>query len=639
MAANVNVMKMVKRKRVARPAVKRVAPKKIEKAVEFRFQRGVYKFHTIPMEFVLDSINDYVLRYAEKFSTDELATLNKVRYAMPWSLVKPFFQEYADQSGLDFIAFYAKYVKKPAVAERYAAMRKLIELRKVTAYKGKYVEPAPETTGAKKEACYLCKENYRYAPWLYEMDPTPIDGFAVKANGPYDAYRSDEKLDREWYKVKNEFYDFVCDTKRKFYAGQLAYVTFVGNLIVENRKMYDAAIKYDLSCRTKRERTFFGAKEYAMTDCEKQYKRAPWMSDFAKTPIRGMAVKSSGPLAQYATDYAVVGDWKRVKYTWYEMACKVDREYREGEVAYVTADKKSVIVETYPMYLASFAKLKELEHVSLGPTTAKSFDVALQMLKENALLAESKMDLGAVLSSFPTKTNFAFARALSQVLVYLKPLIFGDQVHLERIRHDQYRPEDLIQLDRYTVLPEIYKNPNATAAAAKMELLVRRDRETIENVFYERVRGYSREIRPKPMGPAGNIKKPTIALPTVCPTGVKDLVYYAEDGELYCFDRSAIANETRNPVTGKPFKKSFMRELSFVKPRAKTEEEIKASAKPRVVLAPGLLEKLRDDIMNLNALYCDACDVEIAIPARYASVSSGRPVTFCDKDCFERFKF
>lgn len=86
-----------------------------------------------------------------------------------------------------------------------------------------------------------CDSTLRSAPWIKLDDSRKVISMAVKRNGPYEKFASDERVKRDWYKViSSKWYAFACSGKRKFLKRQVAYV--VDNpvdVIVENQKMFD----------------------------------------------------------------------------------------------------------------------------------------------------------------------------------------------------------------------------------------------------------------------------------------------------------------------------------------------------------------------------------------------------------------
>ena len=328
--------------------------------------------------------------------------------------------------------------------------------------------------------------------------------------------------------------------------------------------------------------------------------------------------------------------------------------FNEGNVAYVTATG-DVIVESREMYETSKKDWKHIIDIEFSPVNEQSFDVAKTLLKENPILSNYKSeDIDAILASIsgPVQSvkNYDMAKKLSWILVFLSKLTKESQIYHFRVQNHQYKPEDLILLDRYTLLPEIYKN--AKANSDEIEYLLKARRRFIENQFYSRLQPI--EI--------GKRKKTSPARPEIfrylttdafskCPQNLKDIIYYEEDGELYCFNRKEL--KTINPITGKKLSIEFLDELARIRSKGLnssnnvSEEErllpIIRVRQPENELAPGLFQKLKEIIALSNdnddiILQCSFCKTDLINP-KYKSIKGKTMVQFCEQECFDQFKF
>jgi len=389
----------------------------------------------------------------------------------------------------------------------------------------------------------------------------------------------------------------------------------------------------------------FGPGEF-MSKCEREYRRAPWMHRFTDEPIRGFVITPHVDLVKYITT-KYDDTWFNVSTAWYKDACAGKRQYVENAVGY-TAVSGRIIVETLDMFDASGRAWKEILDAEFQPVTADSISVAQTMLEQNEILP--KDDIQGVLASLNTSTNHDMARGLSKVLVYLQPLIKGPHVHHFRVQNSYYNPEDLVKLDRYTVLPEIYKNPDVDHAEAK--LAIKQRRRLIENDFYEMIKNpHDPFIRRGVTKKQTAVKYIQTAAREACPLDIDDVIYYTEDNKLYCFDRMKIGQNSVNPFTGKPFSHDFLNELDKIK--GKTVQIYPppiVNLPPRTYpvkmpkkrigfketdLAPGLFQKLK---IMVSTIRCNQCDKEIYAP-RFKSFAGNEKVYFCSRDCFNEFEF
>lgn len=386
--------------------------------------------------------------------------------------------------------------------------------------------------------------------------------------------------------------------------------------------------------------------------CEQEYRRAPWMYKFINEPVRGFALRNENP--QYTTDQIVRrdgGTWYKANQKWYKEVCEKGRSFNEGNVAYVTATS-DIIVETKEMYETSKKDWKNIIDIEFSPINERSFDVAKTLLEENPILSNYKSKdidsiLASISSSVQSGVNYDMAKKLSWILVFLSKLTKESQIYHFRVQNHQYKPEDLILLDRYTLLPEIYKNPNANSD--EVEYLLKARRRFIENQFYSRLQPI--EI--------GQRKRTAPARPEVfrylttdaflkCPQNSKDIIYYEEDGELYCFNRSELKNI--NPVTKKKLSVEFLNELARIRSKNINNSSSNVSNETIPIikeqqfekeLAPGLFQKLKEEIAMFkedDILQCSFCKTELTNP-KYKSIKNNKLVQFCEQECFDKFKF
>ena len=131
----------------------------------------------------------------------------------------------------------------------------------------------------------------------------------------------------------------------------------------------------------------------------------------------------------------------------------------------------------------------------------------------------------AIIASFgPIETNYDLARKTSYILVFLSSLIDEPQVYHERIRAQEYPADVLINLDRYTLLPEIFRDPKVDKTPTENK--IKRARRSIENRYYELIKQSNpivrRRMRPQRVEAPARIAQISgdDALPAVLPTAV-----------------------------------------------------------------------------------------------------------------------
>lgn len=388
----------------------------------------------------------------------------------------------------------------------------------------------------------------------------------------------------------------------------------------------------------------FGKGEI-LSICEREYGNAPWMQSFTNESIRGILIYTN-TRNEYTSSYYING-WYKVNMLWIKHACehKVGTQdpTRKFPIAYLTHTGK-IIPETPEMYAASKPRVQNI-NIKDEPISVLSFDVAKSMLKNSMIQSN---DVDAVLNSLdtfsPSSTNRDIAKRLSWVLVFLEKLISEPQIHHYRVKTQQYLPEILVELDRFALLPEVYKNPDIDQNEINnFENILNRKRQYIEEQFYDR---YERlkdpEKRKKNIQARIDFKPLKTNVYEKCPPGTADVVFYQDEKSLFCFERQTIINTKYNPITGKEWSPDFILESRRLKDPTTQTLPQKPQQQTSIVLekelAPGLIRKLKDQLKLLETYTCTNCKEEILHPI-YKSVKNQTRVLFCGEECFENYKF
>ena len=461
-----------------------------------------------------------------------------------------------------------------------------------------------------------------FRPFTY-MDPSEmieeIDSFVARAGWTQDRQVPDFNLDREMVRmfnilktgipfplVKTFFVDF--DESNSFnvvryfeeFKQRPDVRARIENMkeIISRRQATPLKISQDVLggrlreravSPTQRPRIMFGPDEI-LSQCEREYRRAPWMFPFSDQVIRGFALKDIDD--QFTIPQEVKDGWYKVNMAWYRMACEGKRKFVPGKVAYVTVNN-DLIVETEEMYRASRQDwIREFT-----PLDAAGFEVAKRMLMDNDVLKSAlsgnalKDYAEAIIASFgPIETNYDLARNTSYVLVFLSSLIEEPQVYHERIRAQEYPGDVLINLDRYTLLPEVFSDPDVDKTP--IENKIKRARRSIENRYYEQIKQSDPTVRKRtrPRRLEAPVKSTAqderVALPAVLPAAAVPIV---REGR--------VAKE----------------------------------------LAPGLFQKLRERITQMTPIYCNQCNAEVFAPPYVTPIGAQR-LKFCSKECFDRYE-
>jgi hypothetical protein len=625
---DINVLKQVKKKgpkklrgpaaAAAAAAKRRIARKEKAPYLEGLHPSDIYwSFTHIRMEDMEDRINRFLLKLSalpNKTATELRSLALKCNLKLPRTPLK--------KELIELISMYSMGNKEPILSYENPIIGNLVDP----------VIPKPELV------------------WMFQMLKTQIPWTLVKPF--FEAFRNSGRDNivtffEEFYN-RQSTRDQVLEMntllrKRAIEGSKAEKNTWVGSLdewVIKARKKYEQIPVFKTpNLENPRERVIpmFGSGDI-MSKCEREYRRAPWMTAFTTDTVRGFVVKNVPLLEKYMSSEYEDG-WFNVGKAWYKDACDGKRRFVEGDVGYKTVTGK-IIVETIEMFNASIRELKKDIDNKFQIVTPHSFSVAKEMLEQNRILP--KPSIQGILASINPTTNHDMARGLSKILVYLQPLIQGGrQIHHFRIKNSYYNPEDIINLDRYTVLPEIYKNPNSNHDEA--ENIIKRKRAIIENEFYNALS--------KPFDPF--VRKNVVAKQNIfkylqtdardsCPSGIDDVIYYNEDGKIYCFDRVEIIDKEINPFTGKKFRQDFFNELNKIEDVFYDASEIQPDepvnipvVKPPIELAPGLFQKLR---AMLQIIHCNQCDREIHSP-QYKTVQGTERLYFCSRQCFEDFIF
>ncbi len=341
--------------------------------------------------------------------------------------------------------------------------------------------------------------------------------------------------------------------------------------------------------------SMLGPKEI-LSRCEREYRRAPWMFPFSDKVIRGFALKGDDDF-QYTIPQEVKDGWYKVNMDWYRMACAGNREYVPGMVAYVTVNN-DIIVETEDMYRAS----KQDWLREFTPLDPEGFKVAKRMLMNNEVLKSAysgdalKEYAKAIITSFgPIETNYDLARKTSYVLVFLTSLIDDPQIYHEKIRSQEYPGNVLVNLDRYTLLPEVFMDPNIDKAPTENK--IKRERRSLEKRYYDLIKqndpAVKKHMRPRRME-----------------APVRDHSWFFFDDDSVSLQQAVLPPLPILPV---------------VRERRVARE-----------LAPGLFQKLRERIGQMTPIYCNQCNVEVFAPP-FTTPRGAERLKFCSKECFDRY--
>ena len=221
------------------------------------------------------------------------------------------------------------------------------------------------------------------------------------------------------------------------------------------------------------------------SQCEREFSRAIWMKKFTNKIIRGLAISEKNEFSsniQLTDEFGKI--WYKVNNLFYKNACEKERIYQNNKVAYITSDN-FIIIETEEMLNESNKKKLIF---SFDPISATSLEIAKEMLKENSLLSncfdEENLEkfTNEILNSFNIlKTKDDLARKISKILIFLSKIIDTPQSFHEKICKGKIQGKDLINLNKFDMLPEIFSKEGTNKI--KIENFIKNERSVIEQTF------------------------------------------------------------------------------------------------------------------------------------------------------------
>lgn len=272
--------------------------------------------------------------------------------------------------------------------------------------------------------------------------------------------------------------------------------------------------------------------------------------------------------------------WYKVNKNFYKHIYTDKRNFIPGLIGYIMQDS-SIVTETNKMFerLKTGFEIKDSKAMIIS-----GYDVAKHMISNVVLLNNiyTVKDLNSfaekIVESFkPCDTTKDIAKKLSFILVYYRKLIPVEQSYIENTRQKLYNPENLLNLQKDILLPEVYSlpenDPNKKNMVISVGKLITQERKAIETEFFIHLES-------------------------------KKLPY---EGRM----------RVRVKMTTSKVHNQLMKGDKF---------------------APGLIQKLKNLINFVPLTKCSLCDKNV-YNLSYKSVCSGEVQTFCNQECFDKFEF
>lgn len=272
--------------------------------------------------------------------------------------------------------------------------------------------------------------------------------------------------------------------------------------------------------------------------------------------------------------------WYKVNKLFYKQLYADKRTFFPGLIGYVMKDS-SIVTETKTM----FDRLQRSFEIKETKSQIKTgYEVAIQMINDDILLntiynvKDLNVFANKIVDSFkPCESTKEIAKKLSFILVYYRKLVTGTQSYIENTRKKLYAPENLLNLQKDVLLPELYHDPyNKDDVAKNVGTLITQIRREIETEFY--------------------IQSKSKVIP--------------EEGRTKVRATKAVSQ-------GEHIKKQLLAGEKF---------------------APGLIQKLKTLINFVELPQCALCNKNV-YNFSYKSIYSGEVHEFCNQECFEKFEF
>jgi hypothetical protein len=302
-----------------------------------------------------------------------------------------------------------------------------------------------------------------------------------------------------------------------------------------------------------------------------------WLYDYG---IKGFVVSNKNNV--FATSIEIKYNnitWYKVNKLFYKQLYTDKRSFVPGLIGYIMQDS-SVVTETLTM----FERLKLLFEKKESESRIKTgYKVAIDMINQDILLnsvysvKDLKSFAAKIVESFkPCDSVKEIAKKLSFVLVYYRKLITGEQSYIENTKKKLYAPENLLNLQKDILLPEVYSLSavNKKEVEVSVGKLITQIRKEIETSFF--------------------IQLQSTKLP--------------EEGRIYLRAKTPFARKHNNQLV------------------------------PGEKFAPGLIQKLKTLITFVPITTCSFCNKHV-YNLSYKSIYSGEVQDFCNQECFEKFEF
>jgi hypothetical protein len=395
-------------------------------------------FKVVPVEYLLDEINHYVMSRSEHWpdrtapgstmtAIDEwampviasnlsvayrehgiLSVMNALRSSVPWPLVQPFFVEYLTQPpapapGSDELAlapsetraiddFFAEYVARPHIRARIEAMRALIGERRAT------------TTMA------------------------PLRGTRLATPRQHIQFSEERQRGRA----------FSVDDLRA--RSRSALKRLVRGLLIDadpdamsSEEMIEALMK--LHARPTQPMVARGRSH-----CEVVYEAAPWVNAI----VRAFAINTHDVgMLPYASGQHVGephgAEWRRANTRFFEWSCRGERRFSPGAVAYVQ-DDGTLVVETREMYDESARFLRDTTLV-----TPQSLAIAASFLRDYHVIS-TRLHVEEIVAQLAevAATNDDLVQSMERLVSAIYPTISERATFVERFLAGEAPPQYVV---------------------------------------------------------------------------------------------------------------------------------------------------------------------------------------------------
>jgi hypothetical protein len=532
----------------------------------------------------------------------------------------------------------------------------------------------------------MCINQFKTAPWTkrFGFSSNEIVMRQSVANDTGNSrFLTNSVVFDDWFSIDNSWFKQICLNQqlgldsRKFVEGLIGYVVVIDKREVKFNKQ---VIKPLIAVTPETKQLFDASNQFVNKlqpdDVQPQYdqkflsayenavRRVSWVVGHVSKRIKTIVARKTKRTNNWIVNEPVKsilnqGEWYLLKSSWYKHICQKGRTFEPDVFGYQTLDNK-VIPETLELFQKFEAFMRHLKNLDDDEPDRISKELAVQFLTQHnmsSILASQIVDV--IITNNPSVTNRDMMKVIARLAAFGTPFLkkrkgypnLPSQVHIQRLKHEQFSAENLLSLSDADMLPEMLLDDNASSSNLKsfLKLLTRTKFNRLSSSLKSGV------LKPSPHQ---NVQKfQPFSENFLNAATSRDVVYYLEKATLYCFDRKIIKNF--NPSTGQPLSEDFKNKVAKIEnpvdnsddddndddnPKmvqnlstVKEEEEQKI---PKMSFFANQLKKQFERLGKpflVGYQFCSNCKINKKTLLK--TPHAGKEKGFCSINCFEKHRF